>query len=138
MADEYFQKFKNHDVVYLEGAAEYLNDKFQGIKPDFIIPITKFKPNKISTMHIKLNPVGLSEAELKELKENISQTKGKTQLYLHFFEPSVNKKGQSVSRVLEVSKELAFAPNKEIERYVAGRFGENSYWYKYDIKVPKK
>jgi len=134
----YNQKFRNHQVIYLEGEVVYFNDNFSHVKPSFILPIDKINPSHISAMYLTVSPLNLTEDELRGLRNKILEKRGKTKLYLKFVEPGSNDNSSNQNRTLEASSELDFSVNSELQSYIQERFGINSFKYKYDIKKGKE
>ncbi len=135
-ADKYRSLLKMNQLIYIEGMKKTFNDNSY-VSCSKLLTGDKLNQNAINEMHVKIEVIGLDEELLSQLKAKIEEHKGKVQVILHFVKPDTEGR-MSIQNdkeigVLRISDKLKCAPTTELRHFLTHQFGENCYWFDYQI-----
>lgn len=120
---------REHALVQVEGTVQCFSNQVR-VKGGRLVFMESFGDGTVAAVHIRVRVVGLEVRTLEELKRELEENRGEAAVYIHFYEPtSDHRLGERESRVLRVNGNLRVRPTKRLRGFLAGRFGEDSYWY---------
>ncbi|MBN1498540.1 MAG: DNA polymerase III subunit alpha [Spirochaetes bacterium] len=85
------ESFMNRDLVLVSGSVEFEDGKPTTFFINEIIPLKEARKKSISTLHINIDPIGMDDSLIENLKSVLESNKGEVPVYFHVLDHDKEK-----------------------------------------------